>query len=80
MAEDSLLTLDDLDIDYLPDETKQTEEEMPLNLKQVREVAETIAIKRALAYSNNHVSNAAKLLGVTRPTLYSLFSKYGIDV
>jgi len=80
MAEDSLLTLDDLDIDYLPDEKKQAEEEMPLNLKQVREVAETIAIKRALAYSNNHVSNAAKLLGVTRPTLYSLFSKYGIDV
>ncbi len=52
---------------------------MPLNLKKVREAAETNAIKRALAYSNNHVSNAAKLLGVTRPTLYSLFTKYGID-
>jgi len=74
MAEDTILTQEDLDIG------QASEEEMPLNLKQVREVAETNAIKRALAYSNNHVSNAAKLLGVTRPTLYSLFTKYGIEI
>ncbi len=76
MSDDSMLTCDDLDIGYVNNE----EAGIPLNLKKVREVAETNAIKRALAYSNNHVSNAAKLLGVTRPTLYSLFSKYGIDV
>ena len=74
MAEDTILTEEDLDIGLA------TEEEIPLNLKVVREIAETNAIKRALAYTNNHVSNAAKLLGVTRPTLYSLFTKYGIDV
>jgi len=74
MADDSILTRDDLDLNGT------VEEDIPLNLKKVREIAETNAIKRALAYSNNHVSNAAKLLGVTRPTLYSLFSKYGIDV
>ncbi len=77
MADDSILTHEDLDLNL---DDKSTEEEIPLNLKKVREVAETAAIKRALAYSNNHVSNAAKLLGVTRPTLYSLFSKYGIEV
>ena len=52
---------------------------LPLNLKLVREHAETIAIKRALAHADNNVSNAAKLLGVTRPTLYTLFNKYGIE-
>ncbi len=75
LSEDNILSHEDLDLG-----SKDVEEEMPLNLKKVREVAETVAIKRALAYSNNHVSNAAKLLGITRPTLYSLFSKYGIDV
>ncbi len=54
--------------------------QLPFNLRQVRESAETAAIKRALLYCDNNVSNAAKLLGVTRPTLYSLFNKYGIDV
>jgi two-component system NtrC family response regulator len=49
-------------------------------LKEVREAAETLAIKRALTYSNNHISNTAKLLGVTRPTLYTLFEKYGIHI
>ncbi|MGB4498956.1 MAG: helix-turn-helix domain-containing protein, partial [Methylococcaceae bacterium] len=53
---------------------------VPFNLREVRETAETIAIKRALIYCNNNVSNAAKLLGVTRPTLYNLFEKYDIQV
>ena len=58
---------------------KQTDVPLPLNLKEVREAAETIAIKRALNYADNNVSVAAKLLGVTRPTLYGLFEKYGIQ-
>jgi two-component system NtrC family response regulator len=74
MADDNVLTHKDLDLGQV------AEEEIPLNLKKVREIAETSAIKRALAYTNNHVSNAAKLLGVTRPTLYALFNKYGIDI
>jgi two-component system NtrC family response regulator len=53
---------------------------MPFNLKEVREGAETLAIRRALTHSNNNISNTAKLLGVTRPTLYTLFEKYGIHV
>ncbi|TXL10097.1 hypothetical protein BMR08_10825, partial [Methylococcaceae bacterium CS2] len=40
---------------------------------------ETIAIKRALVHADNNISQAAKLLGVTRPTLYTLFSKYDIN-
>ena len=74
MADESKLTAEDLEIN------QPTEAKIPLNLKKVREIAETKAIKRALAYTDNHVSNTAKLLGVTRPTLYSLFTKYGIEL
>jgi two-component system NtrC family response regulator len=52
---------------------------MPFNLKEVRETAETIAIKRALNYTDYNISETAKLLGVARPTLYGLFEKYGIQ-
>ncbi|WP_428354502.1 helix-turn-helix domain-containing protein [Methyloprofundus sp.] len=56
------------------------EDVLPLNLKQVREQAETLAIRRALAHADNNVSNTAKLLGVARPTLYTLLSKYAIEM
>ncbi len=74
MTDETSLTVEDLEIGQL------AEQEIPLNLKKVRKIAETNAIKRALAYTGNHVSNTAKLLGITRPTLYSLFTKYDIDV
>lgn len=54
------------------------ENPMPFNLKEVREIAETAAIKRALNHTGNNISETAKLLGVARPTLYGLFEKYGI--
>ncbi|MBF0266648.1 MAG: AAA family ATPase, partial [Gammaproteobacteria bacterium] len=58
---------------------EEEQDSAPLNLKEVREAAETNAINRALSHANNNVSNTAKLLGVTRPTLYALFNKYGIS-
>lgn len=54
-------------------------DEMPLNLRQVRENAESRAIQRAIVLSNGNISKASKLLGVTRPTLYSLMDKYAIQ-
>lgn len=74
MTDEVAISVEDLEIEA------SAENEIPLNLKIVREIAETNAIKRALAYTDNHVSNTAKLLGVTRPTLYALFTKYGINV
>ena len=50
-----------------------------LNLREVRKDAETRAIRRALAFANDNVSQAAKILGITRPTLYDLMEKYGIQ-
>ncbi len=75
MADTVNIGVDDLQLQQGADE--QT---APLNLKEVRELAETNAINRALGYTQNNVTNAAKLLGVTRPTLYTLFTKYAIQV
>jgi two-component system NtrC family response regulator len=49
-----------------------------LNLRTVRQVAETEAIKQSLIRSDGNISRAAELLGVTRPTLYDLIQKHGI--
>jgi two-component system NtrC family response regulator len=48
----------------------------PLNLRQVRELAERQTILKALSYAEGNLSQAADLLGVTRPTLYTLLNKY----
>lgn len=47
-----------------------------LNLRQVREDAEKTAIINALTLAENNITEAAELLGVTRPTLYSMLEKY----
>ena len=55
-------------------------EEMALDLREVRAVAEKIAVRRALALAENNLSRAANLLGIARPTLYDLLEKLGIQV
>jgi two-component system NtrC family response regulator len=47
-----------------------------LNLKAVRAAAERQAVLQALGMASGNVSQAAELLGVTRPTLYDLMDKY----
>ena len=61
-------------------ELSPQKESTPLNLKAVRAQAEQEAITRALTHCGNNVSQAARLLGVSRPTLYNLFSRYGIQM
>ena len=48
-----------------------------LNLREVRHEAESKAIRVALTKSYGNISKAAEMLGITRPTLYDLLSKYG---
>jgi len=50
-----------------------------LNLREVRQHAETKAIRMALTKSYGNISKAAEMLGITRPTLYDLLSKYGLS-
>lgn len=71
MCEDKLVTCEDLAI--------QTANQLPINLRQVRQEAEKNAIKQAISMSDSNYTNAAKLLGITRPTLYDLIKKYDIQ-
>jgi two-component system NtrC family response regulator len=41
--------------------------------------AEAQAVRQSLAVARGNLSRAAELLGVTRPTLYDLLGKHGID-
>lgn len=72
MADGALVTAEDLELEDA--ESK----EFPFNLRQVREEAESQAIKRALVFSDNKVAQAAEMLGVSRPTLYDLMDKHGL--
>ncbi|GGA84550.1 PEP-CTERM-box response regulator transcription factor [Neiella marina] len=67
----------ELDLALMP--SSQQVEQQPLNLRQVREAAESQAISRAITRSEGNMSKAAELLGVTRPTLYALIDKYGME-
>jgi len=55
------------------------EEGETLNLREVRQVAESKAIRVALTKSYGNISKASELLGITRPTLYDLLNKYGLS-
>jgi two-component system NtrC family response regulator len=50
-----------------------------LNLREVRQRAESKAIRVALMKNFGNISRAAEQLGVTRPTLYDLLNKYGLS-
>ncbi len=54
-------------------------EEMPLNLKQARDEAERRVVLMALGQAENNISRASELLGITRPTLYALIAKLGVQ-
>ena len=72
MAEGTLLDAPDLDLSAAPAGAT-------LNLRAVREDADRRAIRLALARTDNNVSTAAKLLGVSRPTLYDLMKQYQVE-
>jgi len=47
-------------------------------LREIREESERRAVIRALAQTDNNMSQAAKILGICRPTLYGLLKTLGI--
>jgi two-component system NtrC family response regulator len=73
MAEGKLIDLKALDLAE-PDEKADA----LLPLKQARERAERLTIQRALVETQGNVSIAAKLLGISRPTLYDLMKTYDL--
>ena len=73
MADGKMVTAVDLGLE------EGAEEGESLNLREVRQAAETKAIRVALTRSFGNISKAAELLGITRPTLYDLLNKYGLS-
>lgn len=72
MADGSQITPRDLELDSLD------EEALPISLREAREEAEKITIQKAITSSNGNISEAARAIDVTRPTLYALLEKYGM--
>ena len=74
MAEGKQVTAADLGLAHI-----EEHEEESLNLREVRQRAESRAIRIALMKNFGNISRTAELLGVTRPTLYDLLNKYGLS-
>ena len=74
MAEGKLLDAGDLELEPAEDDG------IGLDLRSARTRAEREVIQIALARSNGTLSTAARLLGVSRPTLYGLMELHGIEV
>ena len=65
-----------LDLGLSADHEQEAES---LNLREVRQRAESKAIRVALMKNYGNISRTAEQLGVTRPTLYDLLNKYGLS-
>jgi two-component system, NtrC family, response regulator len=76
MAEGKSVTAGDLDLQagVVPGD-----DVLPINLRAAREVADRKAIRQAMSRTDNNISGAAKLLGISRPTLYDLLKQYRLS-
>ena len=74
MTEGKLVNAADLDL-AAPDNSGA----QVLNLKSARETADRRVIRHALARSEGNISSTAKLLGISRPTLYDLLKQYDMQ-
>ncbi|KFI05159.1 PEP-CTERM-box response regulator transcription factor [Massilia sp. BSC265] len=73
MADGNTIVADDLG---LPEGDKPADE--PLNLRQVRDEAEYMAIVKTLARVDGNIVKASEMLGISRPTMYDLMNRHGI--
>jgi two-component system NtrC family response regulator len=73
MADEKLIHAADLDLASPADEALNA-----LNLKTAREAADRKVIRHALARSEGNISSTAKMLGISRPTLYDLLRQYDL--
>ncbi|MEW4448123.1 PEP-CTERM-box response regulator transcription factor [Qipengyuania sp. JC766] len=74
MADRKLVAAEDLDLGEGPEGDEDV-----LNLKSAREQADRKVIRRALSRSEGNISQTAKLLGISRPTLYDLLKQYDLQ-
>jgi two-component system NtrC family response regulator len=72
MASGPMIGVEDLDL------VGTSTTEHSLNLRDARFDAEARVLRQALAQTGSNVSQTAKLLGVSRPTLYDLMRQHGL--
>lgn len=72
MANETQIGIEDLGLQA------SVEKPQPINLRQVRDDAERIAIIRVMSRVDGNISEAAQLLGVSRPTLYDLIKRHDL--
>jgi two-component system NtrC family response regulator len=73
MAEDKMITAADLELGgSSPDELAT------FNLREIRDRNDRQAVMRALNHVGGKISQAAELLGISRPTMYDLLRKFDI--
>ena len=75
MADGRQIGASDLDLGPAP----APEQSRAINLRAARETADRRAIRQAMARTDNNISGAAKLLGISRPTLYDLIKQYQLQ-
>jgi len=73
MSEQRLLSAADLEL------APGTEDMTAYDLRSARSRAERDVVQRALARSNGTLATAARLLGISRPTLYTLLEAHGLS-
>lgn len=73
LSKDMIITPGDLDLD-VPAVAVETVK----SLKEVRQSFEKQKLIEALSHCNNNISKVARVLGISRPSVYSLKKKYNI--
>ncbi|MCW3847197.1 PEP-CTERM-box response regulator transcription factor [Sphingomonas sp. LB-2] len=73
MADGKSVSAADLDLE------SAEQDALPINLKAARETADRKAIRHALARAEGNISGTARLLGISRPTLYDLMKAYDLQ-
>jgi two-component system, NtrC family, response regulator len=73
MASGAVVRAEDLELDGVAEPNRS------LDLRAARHHAEVTVLRQALAQTGSNVSEAAKLLGISRPTFYDLMRQHGLD-
>jgi len=63
--------------ELLPDEILAHHKKIDLSLNEARGLSEEAHIKKALHECGHNVSEAARMLGISRSTMYRKMKKYG---
>ncbi|MGH1481149.1 MAG: PEP-CTERM-box response regulator transcription factor [Geminicoccales bacterium] len=80
LADDAIVTAKDLDLNITPTKAtagaRMTFAGELISLREARDQAEKQAVDAAVKRAAGNLSSAAKLLGISRPTLYSLLRRH----